>query len=301
MQDLICAEELLAPDGGQPRQLIRYPWDQPVTAEPLVGELDTHTGHGTFIAGLLRQIEPDAQVLSVRIMHSDGIVYEYDLIYALALLADRVAAAEAGDMTQMVDVLSLSLGYFSETRADKAYTSWLWTVIDRLLNLGVVITAAAGNYATSREFYPAALAPLATEPPLISVGALNPNGSRALFSDGGWWIKCWASGAGMISTFPADINGRREPEISMPAHPANTVPDGVHLPGERAALDPDNYTGGYAVWSGTSFSAPVVAAHIARELLAGAAADPGLLLSIGGKDPAVNRVRHALKSLGWPG
>ena len=42
-----------------------------------------YTGHGSFIAGLIRQVVPDATVLSIRIMHGDGIVYEGDLLYAL--------------------------------------------------------------------------------------------------------------------------------------------------------------------------------------------------------------------------
>src|SRR5262249_39095485 len=161
------------------------------------------------------------------------IVYESDLMCALMLLAERVAAATAqrGDMTQMVDVLSLSLGYFSETPADECYTSGLWDVIDTLLGMGVAVTASAGNYATSRRCYRAAFAdrqptqdPAA---PLISVGALNPNGSKALFSDGGPWVRAWADGAAIVSTFPAELNGSRQPQIRRPAHPANRV-----LPGQ---------------------------------------------------------------------
>jgi hypothetical protein len=305
MQHIIHQEaEQVAGTAGQPHQLIRYPWDRPLTAEPLVGELDTHTGHGTFIAGIVRQVVPDAQVLAIRIMHSDGIVYEGDLMCALGLLASRVASALDGDMSQMVDVVSLSLGYFSETAADETYSSGLWQVIGALLTMGVVVTAAAGNYATSRRFYPAAfagLAPTAGQVPLISVGALNPNGSKALFSDGGSWIRAWACGAAMISTFPADINGSRDPAVSLPAHPANSLPVGLSQSGERAALDPDDYSGGFAVWSGTSFSAPLVAAHVARELLTGAAADNGLRLDQNGAGAAVGRVMQALHSLGWPG
>jgi hypothetical protein len=305
MQDIIqLQEQLSAGAGAQPGPLITFPWDTPVRAEPLVGELDTHTGHGSFIAGIVRQVAPDARVLAIRIMHSDGIVYEGDLTCALSLIAGRVAAAQNGDMSQMVDVVSLSLGYFIETTADEAYSSGLWQVIDILLGLGVAVTAAAGNYATSRRFYPAAFAGLPPAPgraPLISVAALNPNGSKALFSDGGSWIRAWAPGAAMISTFPADVNGSRDPQVSMRAHPANTLPAGVSLPGEREALDPDDFSAGFAIWSGTSFSAPLLAAHIASELLAGAAADPGLRLDADGAEAALERVLQALKSLGWPG
>ena len=292
------------PPAGQADPPITFAWDTPVTAQPLVGELDTHTGHGTFIAGIVRQVAPNAQVLAVRIMHSDGIVYEGDLMCALNLIAGRIEAALSGDMSQMVDVVSLSLGYFSETSADQTYGSGLWQVIESLLQMGVAVTAAAGNFSTSRRFYPAAfadLAPMPVQAPLISVGALNPDGSKALFSDGGTWIRAWASGAAMISTFPADINGSRDPEVRRPAHPANVLPDGLSLPPWRAALDQDDFTSGFAAWSGTSFAAPVLAAVLAAELLAQITPDNGLKLDVSGAAAAVQRLAQALQTLGWPG
>jgi hypothetical protein len=35
----------------------------------------------------------------------------------------------------------------------------------------------------------------------------------------------------------------------------------------RCTVDPDDYTGGFGVWSGTSFSAPVFAAELAAALI----------------------------------
>jgi hypothetical protein len=290
LQNAINAEAAAAASAGdQPRHLIKHPWDTPVTADPLIGELDTDTGHGTFIAGIVRQVAPDARVLAVRVTHSDGIIYEGDLICALSLLAERVALAEEGDLAAMIDVVSLSLGYFDESAADVAYSSGLWQVIELLLGAGVAVVAAAGNYSTFRKFYPAAFseAPVpAGQVPLISVGALNPNGSAALFSDAGRWITAFAPGAALVSTFPTDVNGSRSPEIK--------------LRGFREALDPDDYSGGFAIWSGTSFSAPLLAAHIARSLLAGAADQAsGLRLDQPGAQAATDRVRAALQSLGW--
>jgi len=290
-------------NGARPRQVIKDAWDKPVTADPLVGELDSDTGHSTFISGIVRQVAPDARVLAVKIMHSDGLIYEGDLLTGLGELAKRVALAEAGDMTKMVDVLSLSLGYFSETEP-KNFTSGLRDAIELLLSLGVAVVAAAGNYATSRRFYPAAFAELpapAGGPPLVSVGALNPNGSRAIFSDGGRWITAWAKGAIMISTFPTDIQGSRSPTLRTRAHPGNKLPKGVTLPRDRESLDPDDYGGGFCGWSGTSFSAPLLAAHIARALLKTKEDDPELWLNDPGDEAAQRRALAALTSLGWTG
>jgi hypothetical protein len=292
----------LAEKGDKPRQVIRNPWDTPITADPLVGELDTDTGHCTFISGIVRQVAPEARVLAVRIMHSDGAVYEGDLICALRHLAKRIARAEAEDPDQMVDVVSLSLGYFDESEHDVTFSSGLWQVIKVLLDLGVVVVAAAGNYSTSRKFYPAAFAAEtpADQVPLISVGALNPNGSKAVFSDGGHWITAWASGAVVVSTYPVDINASRTPDLRMRAHPANPVPRGVAARSERESLDPDDYSGGFAVWSGTSFSAPLLAARFIRALLEGAAGS-GLKLTPCSQLATANRAQAALKAMDWPG
>ena len=168
------------------------------------------------------------------------------------------------------------------------------------------MVAAAGNYSTSRRFYPAAFA-TKTPPgglPLISVGALNPNGSKAIFSDGGHWITAWASGAAVVSTLPVDINASRSPELRLRAHPDNPMPPGISLPASRESLDPDDYSGAFAVWSGTSFSAPLLAARITRALMEGARRDglkPDALRGPGHAEPgAVRPEEHELAGLtGW--
>jgi subtilisin family serine protease len=201
-------------------------------------------------------------------------------------------------MAAMVDVVSLSLGYFDESPADVAFSSGLWLAIEKLLGLGVAVVAAAGNYSTSRAFYPAAFTelPRPGPVPLISVGALNPNGSKALFSDDGRWVTAWASGAAVVSTFPTDINCSRSPEIRTRTHPAGEMPRAAGLP--RESLDPDDYRDGFAAWSGTSFSAPLLAAQIAKALLAGAAARP---LNVAGEQSATDRTMAALAAMDWPG
>jgi subtilisin family serine protease len=42
------------------------------------------------------------------------------------------------------------------------------------------------------------------------------------------------------------------------------------VPGEgwRETVDPDDFSSGFAIWSGTSFAAPIFAGEVAAELLA---------------------------------
>ncbi len=220
-------------------------------------------------------------------MHSDGVAYESDLLAALYELVEQVEAARNGDPDALaVDVLSLSLGYFHED--GDTLTSELVSLLDRLSGLGVTVVAAAGNFATSRPFYPAALAPRyadASGAPLLSVGALNPNGSVALFSDEGSWVNCFATGAAMVSTFPTTSVGGLQPEYSMDN-------------GRRQALDGDDFTEGFAVWSGTSFAAPAVAGLLAAGLERNAAADASLSLDGTSAADAIKRAQAAVAGLG---
>jgi hypothetical protein len=296
LQAVIYQEARYAADeqGDHSRQLIADAWDGPVAADPLVGALNDATGHGTFIAGIVRQAAPDARVLAIRIMHSDDVVYEGDLLCALALLADRIASAEQGSMAEMVDVVSLSLGYFDESSADITDSSGLWQVIQLLLDMGVSVVAAAGNYATSRRFYPAAFSLQPSPVPVISVGALNPNGSKALFSDGGRWVRAWAAGAAVVSTYPDDVNGSLTPQVRVHTHPGRLSPE-AGRPDDREALDPDDFRGGFATWSGTSFAAPLIAAHIAARLLDQVSAHS---VDQPGGQAAADRTLAALASLG---
>jgi subtilisin family serine protease len=284
-------------DGDKPRQVIQDAWDTPLADNPLIGELNAALGHGTFIAGIVRQVAPEARVLAVRVMCSDDVLSEGDLICALGHLARRIARAGPGDPVAEVDIVSLSLGYFSESAHDEVVTSGLWQAIKVLLSLGVVVVAAAGNFATSRKFYPAAFA-LETVPaeqvPVISVGALNPNGTKAMFSNDGHWVTAWAVGSCVVSTYPTDADASRTPQLRIPL---NRMPSG-HWPPGREALDPNDYSAGFALWSGTSFSAPFAAALIAKALLNGARPrGPGLRLDSPGTGERLRRAVAARDNL----
>ena len=63
-------------------------------------------------------------------------------------------------------------------------------------------------------------------------------------------------GVSLVSTLPL-TNGMGQPSSSVTA-----------LTGVRCTVDPDNYIGGFGVWSGTSFATPVFAAEVATALVA---------------------------------
>jgi subtilisin family serine protease len=90
------------------------------------------------------------------------------------------------------------------------------------------VVAAAGNGATSRPLWPAAL------PDVLAVGA------DADFSNHGPWVDAVAPGVDVVSS-----HVRLRPE---PAAPTGT----------------ETREYGYARWSGTSFAAPRVAARVAH-------------------------------------
>jgi len=269
--------------GDRQRRLMKDMWDKPMTANPLAGELNSASGRGTFIAGIVRQVAPDAQVLAVRVLHSDGILYEGDIIGALRQLAKRIVLAEPGDLAAMVDVVSLSFGYFSES-GDDVVTSGLRNAIKILLDLGVVVVAAAGNFAMSRRFYPAAFALEAVPAghvPVISVG-VNPNvHSYFLFQDirleagergSGGWITAWAPSGAVISTYPADL--------TLAAGRQTSGPD-------------DDFSSGFARWDSPWFGAPQLAAWIARALCAVAEDSDALRLDLPGQQAAKKTKRAA--------
>ncbi len=233
------------------------------------GVLDSDAGHGTFIAGIIRQLCPDADVLAIRAMASDGVVAEGDLLNSLRALLQRQALAQAGRPDLAIDVVSLSLGYYHEQPDDAAFDPMLLGPLSELGARGVAVVASAGNDATARKMFPAAFTPypggIVSKPdphvvPLVSVGALNPNWRTvALFSNGGPWVRCYRPGASIVSTVPTTFNASAQPSAVV------DLPD----EGLRATIDEDDFSGGFATWSGTSFAAPYLAGEIAAAILSG--------------------------------
>jgi subtilase family protein len=225
--------------------------------QPLLGLTDSHAGHGTFVSGLVFQNCPDARILSLRMLHSDGYSTEGTFLLALEWLRKRaVAARSTGDPDLAVDVVSLSLGFYPET-ADPAKLPLVRSAIERLTDLGVLVVAAAGNDATTRTFLPAAYGQ--TNPLVAAVGALNASGRTvAAFSNAGPWIGRWTPGNALVSTVPV-WQGATGPMLAPTDAGFDPVP--------RTSPDDDDLTTGFAMWAGTSFATPVVAGKIGAVLV----------------------------------
>jgi subtilisin family serine protease len=133
----------------------------------------------------------------------------------------------------------------------------MFGILKDLASNGVVVVASAGNDSTTRPLYPAAFC-LDADVLLLSVGATNPNGTDALFSNVGSWVTAYRSGAAVVSTMPTTFQGGLEP-IARTTEPDSGRP--------REALDPDDFSAGFGVWSGTSFSAPIAAGAVATAML----------------------------------
>lgn len=259
-QDLLAAYEVGLPSMVEPTPLAS-PYEVADEFEPLLGLFDSHAGHGTFVSGLVHQLCPAAKILSLRVLHSDGFSTEGSIIIALSWLLDRV---KSGKPEKMIDVVSLSLGFYPET-ADPAQVQQVRTILEELTDLGVLVVAAAGNDATTRPFAPAAWGfgpgSAASGIPLLSaVGARNaPGYTTAAFSNWGEWITAWAPGNALVSTVPVTWQGAGGASIVY-ADAAGLGPD------VRTAPDPDDLRTGFAVWAGTSFATPVIAGLLAAAL-----------------------------------
>lgn len=259
------------------------PADDPDAIRPLLGLTDSHFGHGTFVTGLIHQMCPDARVLSLRVLESDGFSTEGSVLFALDWLRRRVKDAIDNDKPdQLVDVVSMSLGFYPET-ATPGEVQQFADAVKRLTDLGVLVIAAAGNDATTRPFLPAAFGSELTGANgnglVAAIGALNASGfTTAAFSNAGPWVWRWAPGNALVSTVPM-WEGAANPGMGK-------LDGGGVSPRMRTSPDPDDLRTGFAVWAGTSFATPVVAGLLAESL----ARDPETGKAFGGE-----RARRALR------
>ena len=216
----------------------------------------THAGHGTFIAGIVRLLAPDARVLSVPVMHGNGAVEEGHVIKALRWLHERVTSEFDDQPDRFVDVVNLSFGRYllDDHPID---TTELSRVLTDLAQIGVQVVASAGNQPMETEVFPAVLSKETAapgRPGLVSVGARDPDGTPADYTSTGDWVTVMAPGTAVVSTLPKFFHAVWPPPDDA---------DGI----EKLLPDPNFQASGIGQWSGTSFAAAWVSASIAAKLL----------------------------------
>jgi len=147
------------------------------------GLRDEMRGHGTHVAGIVLQAAPDAKILPIKALNSDGIGDAFYLAEAIYYAVDQGA-----------QVINLSLGSVDEPRV-------VAEAIDEALGQGVIVTAAAGNTGQATPEYPA------SHIGVLSVAATNANDQKSDFSNYGATVRISAPGTKIVSAFPG--GGRR--------------------------------------------------------------------------------------------
>jgi subtilisin family serine protease len=203
----------------------------PLDAYPPFGFLDFGAGHGTFAAGVLQQVFPQADLRVYRALDSDGVGSEVDVACAM------VRAVQDG-----AQILNLSLG--SQTFDDRPPVAIevaleIIAELERRQGQEVLVVAAAGNFGVDRKCWPAAFD--WPEFPVVAVAGLRADGTPAAWSSRGPWVDCSTIAEGVLSTY---VEGQESFEIDP---------------------RPDSFPrDAWAVWTGTSFAAPQIAGAVAR-------------------------------------
>ncbi len=147
------------------------------------GLVDEGVHHGTHVAGIVAQVAPDAKILPVRVLNSDGFGSIYDIVRGLMYVREFV-----GDHGG-IDVVNLSLRL-------SASSSLFDHVMEQLTGQGIVVVAAAGNSEQSAPYYPASSQ--------WSTGVLATDNLNAAadFSCVGRRVSIGAPGTGVLSAMP---------------------------------------------------------------------------------------------------
>lgn len=197
--------------------------------------LDLDAGHGTFVTGIVKQVAPRAGVTVYQAVDSDGIGSEVTVACKIIEAVDRGA-----------EIINVSLG--CQTQDDYPPIA-LHQALKFAGERGVVVVAAAGNYADTRPCWPAAFRSV------VSVAALAPGLTPVQWSSRGFWVTCSTIGQGLLSWF---VDGMESP---LPG----TSAIGREDTSQQQFTGPDPW----AVWSGTSFAAAQVTGLLAQRYQAG--------------------------------
>jgi len=191
-----------------------------------VQPIPPYTGHGTFVAGVMRCMAPAAEIVVTNCFSVAGSQLESDLVTKLE-----------NELKHGVDIFHLSIA--ARSRHDLpliAFEQWL----KRMQHTkGTICIAPAGNDSHRRPNWPAAF------PGVIAVGALGADWrSRASFTNFGGWVDVYAPGRDLINAYATGT------------YTCHVAP----YTGQAREFY------GMAKWSGTSFSTPIVTGLIAARM-----------------------------------
>jgi subtilisin family serine protease len=135
-------------------------------------------GHGTFCAGLIAAVAPDAMIMPLRIFDDSGNTDAFSIVRGIRYAVEHGA-----------DVINMSFGMTSESNAVKQAVKFAF-------DHGVTVVASAGNGNASTPQYPAAFNNV------MSVAATDLKDKKASFSNFGDSIFVDAPGINIISAYP---------------------------------------------------------------------------------------------------
>jgi subtilisin family serine protease len=145
------------------------------------GVADESYGHGTFASGTVAMVAPDAKIMPMRTLDTDGSGNSFVVAEAVA---DAVAAR--------VNVINLSFG-----TPLKPLSGELADAIKKARAAGIVVVASAGNEGSVNENWPAA------QSECLAVAAENVDRTAlATFSNRGSWVDAAAPGSLVVGPFP---------------------------------------------------------------------------------------------------
>ena len=214
----------------------QHPWLAGVVGEdvdPLppalpggVQPIPAYTGHGTFVAGVIRCMAPATEIVVTNAFSVAGSQLESDLVIRLE-----------DELRRGVDIFHLSIA--ARSRHDLpllAFREWLKRLQE---TKGAICIAPAGNDGHRRPNWPAAF------PGVIAVGALGTDWrGRASFTNFGGWVDVYAPGRDLVNAYASGT------------YTCHVTP--------YTGQSREFY--GMAKWSGTSFSTPVVTGLIAARM-----------------------------------
>ncbi len=146
------------------------------------GTVDDAYGHGTFVAGMLALVAPDARIMPYRVLDGDGVGNVF--VVAEAILQASFAGAK---------VINISSGTDQATESKT-----LSDAISTAQQNGVIVVAAAGNQGSTQANYPAA------DTGVLSVSATDGAG-LASWANRGSWVKVAAPGADVVGPVPGGV------------------------------------------------------------------------------------------------